>query len=399
VKQTNQQELYLKPFTKYVADPATISSGDAKSLEKELEKYPYCQLLHLFYTRSLSIAGAENLEKQQSLTALTIPDRNVLLTLLTAPEKLQKTQKLQYIESILFGGQDDADLKVRETEIEKKPEEELAEEKMPVSESNPNQTIEDSEEKTEPEKDSTPEGIEDQLTEEYSEKIEVEETAETELASELERDTSNQAEENLKEVTHPVTFDESENKPDESEIVLEKTENEAEQNVSKYNDDKMPYSFLWWLNKTRSEHADNYQPYADFRTDNQQSIKRSSVDQLSSQIIENIFHLQSPLDEAESASRTVPFQIKRREDPILDKFIKDEPQIKPPGSQKLDTENKARKSAEDPNDLVSETLAHIYADQMLFEKAIATYKKLSLKFPEKSAYFADQIRELKKKVN
>ena len=62
-------------------------------------------------------------------------------------------------------------------------------------------------------------------------------------------------------------------------------------------------------------------------------------------------------------------------------------------------ENKARKSAEDPNDLVSETLAAIYTEQMLFHKAIDTYKKLSLKFPEKRTYFADQISELEKKIN
>lgn len=178
----------------------------------------------------------------------------------------------------------------------------------------------------------------------------------------------------------------------------EAKENEAS-DVSKYDDDKMPFSFLWWLNKTRKEHADTYQPYVDFKLDTTQNIKRTSVDQLSSQIIENIFHLQSPLENTENAPKTVPFQVRRKEDSILERFIKEEPQIKAPNSQKLDTENKARKSSEDPNDLVSETLARIYIDQMLFQKAIDTYKKLSLKYPEKSAYFADQIVDLQKKIN
>ena len=31
--------------------------------------------------------------------------------------------------------------------------------------------------------------------------------------------------------------------------------------VSRYNDEKMPYSFMWWLDKTRKEHAEIYQPY------------------------------------------------------------------------------------------------------------------------------------------
>ena len=83
----------------------------------------------------------------------------------------------------------------------------------------------------------------------------------------------------------------------------------------------------------------------------------------------------------------------------MEKFIKEEPQIKHPAANKIDTENKAKKSSEDTNEVVSETLAKIYVEQMLYHKALDVYKKLSLKYPEKSAYFASQIKYLELKVN
>jgi hypothetical protein len=189
---------------------------------------------------------------------------------------------------------------------------------------------------------------------------------------------------------------------DKAALQPEKTE-PAEQHevLSKYNDEKMPYTFMWWLDKTRKEYASTYQPY-NIETAAQVNVpvvsNNQTADALQHQYYENIFHSQS-LEELEKTPQPDVPEIKRKEDIIIEKFIKEEPQIRPPSIDKLDNENKAKKSSEDRNDLVSETLAQIYIDQMLYHKAITTYKKLMLKFPEKSRYFASQIEQLEKKTN
>ena len=173
---------------------------------------------------------------------------------------------------------------------------------------------------------------------------------------------------------------------------------EAEtQNVSRYHDEKMPYTFMWWLDKTRREHAGIYQP---FKLDTTQAIRHTADDMLQQQYYENIFHVSS-IDELEknAPAQAVEFDTTHKEDRIIQKFIVEAPQIGPPAGDKLDNENKAKRSAEDQDELVTETLAKIYVDQMLYHKAINTYKKLMLKFPEKSRYFADQIELLEQKIN
>lgn len=179
-----------------------------------------------------------------------------------------------------------------------------------------------------------------------------------------------------------------------------------QQDVSKYNDEKMPYSFLWWLDKTRKEHSGVYQPYVTPENENPVNTKAKSkrgTDELQQQYYENIFHITSieELDKSLPPPQYVPEPPvhKLKEQVIIERFIQEEPQIRPQSSDKLDNENKAKKSSEDRDELVSETLAAIYSDQMLYHKAIASYKKLMLKFPEKSRYFAGKIEQLEKKTN
>nr|WP_320037865.1 tetratricopeptide repeat protein [uncultured Bacteroides sp.] len=53
---------------------------------------------------------------------------------------------------------------------------------------------------------------------------------------------------------------------------------------------------------------------------------------------------------------------------------------------------------EDDESYFTETLAKIYVKQQRYSKALEIIKKLSLKYPKKNAYFADQIRFLEKLI-
>ncbi len=79
---------------------------------------------------------------------------------------------------------------------------------------------------------------------------------------------------------------------------------------------------------------------------------------------------------------------------IIDKFISDNPKIKPisdnaPKPKLVNNDDAVSDS------LMTETLARIYLEQKNYDKAIQSYKILSLKYPEKSSFFAVQIKLVK----
>ncbi len=79
---------------------------------------------------------------------------------------------------------------------------------------------------------------------------------------------------------------------------------------------------------------------------------------------------------------------------LIDKFITSKPKIKPVNKEGS-TFNIAKAQMLQPETLMTETLARIYLEQKNYKSAIQSYKILSLKYPEKSGFFADQIKAVK----
>lgn len=97
---------------------------------------------------------------------------------------------------------------------------------------------------------------------------------------------------------------------------------------------------------------------------------------------------------------------------LIDQFLENsgnsEPKIrlKPTVEQRLQEESVEEVAALEqmvssfnlPEDSFTDTLAKIYLKQKRYDRALEIFKGLSLKYPEKNVYFADQIRFLEKLI-
>ena len=85
---------------------------------------------------------------------------------------------------------------------------------------------------------------------------------------------------------------------------------------------------------------------------------------------------------------------------IIEQFIKKEPRIQPTrqGDIIVEIEDLSESSTTLNGPLVTESYAKILSRQGRFQQAIEVYKKLLVKNPEKSAYFAEKIADLEKKM-
>ena len=79
---------------------------------------------------------------------------------------------------------------------------------------------------------------------------------------------------------------------------------------------------------------------------------------------------------------------------LIDEFIKNSPKIKINNDYDVKSSFKTDQKIKD--ELITETLAKIYVKQEKFNKAIKAYEILSLKYPKKSSFFADQTNDIKK---
>lgn len=170
-------------------------------------------------------------------------------------------------------------------------------------------------------------------------------------------------------------YKKSEEKSSEKEIPISEEPPETEKPLEFTENDT--YSFSEWLKLTRAKPIDRKED-SDKKTDQEDVTKF--------------------VEQNDSTDED-----KERKFDLIDKFIQEQPKIKP--TSEVDRENSVAISqqlsaySKAPDALMTETLARVYLQQKNYKKAIQAYKILILKNPEKSGYFADQIRAIEKITN
>ena len=109
----------------------------------------------------------------------------------------------------------------------------------------------------------------------------------------------------------------------------------------------------------------------------------------------------SPKEEKQGLSHGMqrlsgPSKLTQQKD-LIDRFIRMEPKITPGKALDYSGTILGRESLEDHGGLVTETMAKLYVAQGKIDKAKKAYKRLIELFPEKSIYFATQLKNLNTK--
>lgn len=319
-------------------------NSNCKDIEIEYlkSKFPYCQTFTLISMMQKHQQGVFGFEEELEHSSHKIIDRGVLYDYLNSESKIEKVLQ--------------PNVEINEAKPHIKPEESEGELTQLIDLDTPiNDQAKVAAKKTLTELDF------DIINSAIDSSIQLEVDEELEKTQQLETETQ--------EAEFKETNSEKENPLINS--ITEVTPS-IQEPVSRKVVDSSPKSFISWL-KSQETHSE-------VEEEELKAVPHSSASRDSSELNEEI--------DRELAKKK-----------LLEKFISEEPRISKPKKEFFSPTKKAKESLTENDDLITETLAKIYVLQKNYNKAIDAYERLSLIYPEKNTFFADQIQRIKDKQN
>jgi hypothetical protein len=375
---------------KYMKSPKELNASHTKELEQLVRQFPYFQPAYLLLSIASKQQDTATFQKYFKRTAVTVTNRKQLHALLhvqepksivNLPEEIQKATNL--IESIDSKKEKDSIALTSSEVIYEISEAAKQEERLKLIEE---RLAEIQNEKKSDLLKEKANDLEIELIE--HEKIQNQPIKESPRSEEFSQNTYELEQQNEKETLEKLTAAEKEIKESpeyQLETEIEKSlvnafvekavlkTHQANQKEEKLEDG----SFAQWL-----------QFFGKITSSNTESIV--SETSLSTTNTDSKSAVPSVNEEKEKRAQKMA---------LIDKIIEKNPshiRLDQTKTKLYTAEKSAKESLLESEHLVTETLAKIYALQGNINKAIRAYEILSLKYPNKSAYFASLIKELKK---
>lgn len=378
-----------------IANPNLVVPNDLSTLQELSDKYPYTQLFSILYLKALSKAGDPRFEEELSRHSYRISDRVQLYHLIQDHEDQEVSivsEKPVLVEEppIII------EEKV-EAPIEVKPEVEIIEEEIVVPVEIVTTPIEVEVDSPTLEETPTIEPvIEEKIiipVESITAEIEVEEAVlEVEKEAEIEVEAGPIIEEEIEE-EQPLIVKEKEQEEDISETFSEEPQDKLDESI---------LHNVFAANYNLPDLTEEELEKLEVKTEETEPVKAEKSKETTSSNTSNFtswLHSDTNYSVADTTD-------KEAINAVVDSFSEFDPssellfgEVEKPKTEFFSPTKKAKKSLEENELPVSETLAKIYVMQGNYPQAISAYQQLSLSFPEKKIFFANLIEDLEKKIN
>jgi len=382
-------------FISYIKDPARLDKSSLSEINELLEEFPYFQSGHLLFLKNLHKLDHIRFAGQLKKSALFVANREILYRLLFDNNDPQVEEKVE--EEIL------PETQLSASDPEKKSLQEASQDKdeETATETNIEDTIDKQEMKPVTEKEEVTETInktedglrsKEDLAAELKKRLqEIQESGKKEANAEIQTETQN--EEDILDLSDEQSIDDD-NLKDKPEINLTiSSEPEPGDLLDLEMQDKVsPIPDKPKL--SQDDKKDEADEEAEKKNLNSQS-NHFDIHPFSAWL--NLLNTSDSNSSIEAVGK--PKNIKQRQLNIIDQFIQNNPRITPKQEKTVLSNDISKESIEEKDEMFTETLARIYVKQGYYSKALFIYKKLSLKFPEKSTYFAGQIEKIEKRIN
>jgi tetratricopeptide (TPR) repeat protein len=382
-------------FLELVKNPELIDQKDLTKLEELTSDHPYSQVLHVLSALAYKSQDHSDFEKALNLAATYAYDRNVLRSI------IEENNTSQVVPDPAV-----ATLENPKDEIEEVSDFEWIHEGEEEEETPPLE-LHDVEEHLEPEEVNS-------IKEEplQAGEAQVSDPAKSELPEVPDEAMHPQGQFTESPEEENLSVDEAKavDSPSSDAAQMSTTESDIEelQNISESLEEiagGQPLKGLHVDKETPAEKEEN-EPTQDSEISEPTSEKLLDLEieagSIHDELLQNLNQLQVNKQQYEnSPDETGDPESRKEQVEIIDNFIKNSPVLSKPNlnmdSESLSQDDLSKKSTRLNDELASENLARIYLKQGKRKDAEKIYKKLIRKFPQKKAYFADQIRKLKKK--